>query len=263
MFFVASKTLGFVSLPSNALAVLGLLGAALSIVGLPGAGAALMASALIGIAVAGFSPLGNLLMLPLEERFSRAADDPAPAGLVVLGGSFDTVVASSRHDVALAGAAERLTAIAELARKWPNARIVFTGGSGQLVFGGATEANLAERLFVSFGVDRDRITLEDKSRNTVENARFTKAVVAPQSGERWLLVTSAHHMPRAVGCFRQAGFDIEAWPVDFRTRGAEDAFRPFSSVSSGLKRVDVAVREWVGLVAYWLLGYVSAPLPRP
>lgn len=263
MFFIASKVLGFVAAPSNALALIGLVGAALAAFGFRGAGSGLMAFAVFGVAIAGLSPLGNLLLLPLEERFPKAEVGLAPTGLVVLGGSFDSVVAGSRHEVALTDAAERLTVVAELARRWPEARIVFSGGSGTLLFEGATEADLAERMFVSFGIARERITLEGASRNTVENARFTKNLVAPKPGERWLLVTSAYHMPRAVGCFRGAGFEVEAWPVDYRTRGPEDAFRPFSSVSGGLRRVDIAVREWVGLVAYWLLGYVSAPLPRP
>lgn len=263
MFFALSKLLGFVTLPSNALSLLGLGGALLAALGVR-AGAPMMAVAILGLALGGLSPLGSLLLLPLEERFPRASETgPAPAGIVVLGGSFDTVVAGARRDVALTEAAERLTAVAELARRWPDARIVFSGGSGTLLFDGATEADLALRVFQSFGVARERIVLEGASRNTVENARLSREVAEPKDGERWLLVTSAYHMPRAIGCFRAAGFPVEAWPVDYRTRGYEDAFRPFSSVSAGLRRVDIAVREWVGLVAYWLLGYVSAPLPRP
>ncbi|MFD1331085.1 YdcF family protein [Methylopila musalis] len=263
MFFALSKILGFVALPSNALALLGLAGALLAAFGARGA-APVMAAAILGLAVGGLSPLGSLLLLPLEERFPRAAETgEAPVGIVVLGGSFDTVVAGARRDVALTEAAERLTAVAELARRWPEARILFSGGSGTLLFDGATEADLALRMFESFGVARERIVLEGASRNTVENATLSKAAAGLKEGERWLLVTSAYHMPRAIGCFRAAGFPVEAWPVDYRTRGYEDAFRPFGSVSVGLRRVDIAVREWVGLVTYWLLGYVSAPLPRP
>lgn len=263
VFFVVSKVLGFFAAPSNLLVMVGLAGGAAALFGARGAGAATMAGALVAIAVAGLSPLANLLLLPLEQRFPRAAADPAPTGLVVLGGSFDTLVAGSRKDVALTEAAERLTEIAELARRWPEARIVFTGGSGQLIYDGATEADLAARMLKSFGVDDARIALEGRSRNTLENARFTRDLVTPGPGERWLLVTSAYHMPRAVGCFRAQGFPVEPWPVDYRTRGPEDAFRPFPSVSAGLRRIDIAVREWVGLVSYWLMGYVDAPLPRP
>lgn len=263
MFFVASKVLGFLAAPSNVLLLMGLAGAVCSAGGLRGLGAGLMATALIGLGVAGLSPLGNLLLSPLEERFPRSEDGVAPTGVIVLGGSFDTVVAGARRDVALTEASERLTVVAELARRWPDARIVFTGGSGSLLWSGTSEAELAKRVFVSFGIAEERLTLEGEARNTVENARLTKPLAAPKPGERWLLVTSAYHMPRAIGCFRTAGFAVEAWPVDYRTRGPADALRPFPSLSAGLRRVDIAAREWIGLVTYWWLGYVDAPLPRP
>ncbi|GLK78336.1 YdcF family protein [Methylopila turkensis] len=264
MFFVASKVLGFLTAPSNALAMVGLAGVALAAAGWPGAGAAAMAAAILGLAVAGFSPLGAWLLLPLEQRFPRASADPAPAGLVVLGGSFDTAIAGARQEVALAAAAERLTAVAELARRWPEARILFSGGSNALAGDdGVTEAELARRLFVSFGVAESRLIFDARSRNTVENARFSREAAGRAAAGRWLLVTSAYHMPRAVGCFRAAGFPVEAWPVDYRTRGPQDAWAPSASFSAGLRRIDMAAREWVGLVAYWLLGYVTAPLPRP
>ena len=82
-------------------------------------------------------------------------------------------------------------------------------------------------------------------------------------GKRWLLITSAYHMPRAMGAFRQAGFDVEPWPVDYRTRGTADLTRPFDKVSEGLRRVDVATREWVGLLAYWVTGRSDALFPGP
>ena len=168
------------------------------------AGRRLAVASLVLIAIAGWSPLGNALILPLEERFPPwDAARGAPNGIICLGGALDTVVSPERGEVALNEAAERMTAIAELARRYPQARIVFTGGSGRLVYGGATtEAELAARLFASFGIAKERITLEDKSRDTLENARFTKELVNPKPGERWLLVTSAHHMPRSVGLFR-------------------------------------------------------------
>jgi uncharacterized SAM-binding protein YcdF (DUF218 family) len=263
MYFVLSKVLGFLAAPSNILFLLGAAGALAAAAGARGAGAGMMAAAIVGFGLLGLSPLANLLLIPLEERFPRAAADPPPAGVIVLGGSFDTVVAGARREIALTEAAERMTSIAEVARRFPEARIVFSGGSGTIVFDGATEADLAARMFESFGVDMERVTLEGGSRNTVENARFTRDLVTPLPGERWLLVTSAYHMPRAIGTFRRVGFDVEPWPVDYRTRGPEDAARPFASVSAGLRRTDVAVREWVGLVSYWLLGYVDDPLPRP
>jgi uncharacterized SAM-binding protein YcdF (DUF218 family) len=264
MFFVAAKILGFFALPSNILIALGLVGIVLMATRFARAGRRLAVAALILLAIAGLSPLGNAIILPLEERFPPwDAARGAPTGIISLGGALDTVVSEPRGEVALNEAAERVTVVAELARRFPGARIVFSGGSGRIVYDGVTEASLAARLFESFGIARQRIILESKSRDTDENARFTKELLQPRQDERWLVVTSAHHMPRAIGSFRAAGFPVEAHPVDFRTRGAIDLLRPFSNVGDGLRRTDTAAREWVGLVVYWVTGRSAELFPGP
>jgi len=264
MFFVLAKILGFFSMPSNVLMALGVIGLVLTRTRLARAGWRIAVTALILLGVAGWSPFGNAIILPLEERFPPwDATRGAPAGIISLGGARDTVVSPVRGEVALNEAAERMTAIAELARRFPDARIVFSGGSGRIIFDGVSEASLAARLFASFGIAKERIALEDKSRDTDENGRFTKELVQPKPGERWLLVTSAHHMPRAVGVFRAAGFPVEAFPVDYRTRGAVDLLRPFSTLGDGLRRTDTAMREWVGLLIYRVVGRTDELFPAP
>jgi uncharacterized SAM-binding protein YcdF (DUF218 family) len=268
MFFILAKTIGFFAAPSNALITLALIGLVLMPTRFARGGRRLVVIALILIALAGLSPLGNAIILPLEDRFPAWDDSPnaargAPAGIISLGGAIDTIVSPVRHEVALNEAAERMTAVAELARRFPAARIVFTGGSARLIFEGSTEAEMAERLFLSFGIAKERLTLEDKSRDTDENARFTRDIVKPKPTERWLLVTSAHHMPRSIGVFRAAGFAVEAFPVDYRTRGAIDLARPFATLGDGLRRTDTAAREWVGLLAYRLSGRTAELFPAP
>lgn len=264
MFFLLSKILGFFALPSNILITLALIGIVLMATRFARAGRRLAVAAVILLAIAGLSPLGNAIILPLEERFPAwDAARGAPTGIISLGGALDTVVSPVRGEVALNEAAERMTAIAELARRFPDARVVFTGGSDRIIFAGVSEASLAERLFLSFGIAKERLTLEDKSRDTLENARFTYDILKPKPGERWLLVTSAHHMPRSVGVFRAAGFSVEAFPVDYRTRGAIDLLRPFATLGDGLRRTDTAAREWVGLLAYRLSGRTAELFPSP
>jgi uncharacterized SAM-binding protein YcdF (DUF218 family) len=264
MYFVLAKILGFFALPSNIAVMLGLLGVLLMATRFARAGARLAATSVVLTAILGLTPFGNALILPLEQRFPPWNDGGrAPDGIVVLGGALDSVISGARGDIALNEAAERMTDVAALARRYPAARIVFSGGEGQLVFRGANESALALRLFDSFGIAASRITVEDRSRDTVENARFTKAIVGPRPGERWLLVTSAHHMPRSVGAFRHAGFAVEAYPVDWRTRGVSDLWRPFTNVGDGLRRTDTAMREWVGLLAYRMSGYSSELFPAP
>jgi uncharacterized SAM-binding protein YcdF (DUF218 family) len=264
MFFYAAKLLTFFTLPSNILITLALIGVVLMRTRFARGGRRITVTAVLLLAIAGLSPLGNALILPLEERFPPwDASRGAPTGIISLGGALDTVVSPVRDEVALNEAAERMTAVAELARRFPQAHIVFSGGSDRIILAGVSEASLAERLFLSFGIAKARITLEDKSRDTLENGRFTRDIVQPKPGERWLLVTSAHHMPRAIGVFRAAGFPVEAFPVDYRTRGAIDLLRPFASLGDGLRRTDTATREWVGLLMYRLDGRTSELFPAP
>jgi uncharacterized SAM-binding protein YcdF (DUF218 family) len=264
MFFLLAKILGFFSMPSNILMALGVIGIVLMATRFARTGRRIAVTALILLAIIGWSPFGNAIILPLEDRFPPwDAARGAPTGIISLGGALDTVTSPVRGEVALNEAAERMTAIAELARRFPNARIVFSGGSGRIIFDGVSEASLAARLFESFGIAKERIALEDKSRDTDENGRFTKELVQPKPGERWLLVTSAHHMPRAVGVFRAAEFPVEAFPVDYRTRGAIDLLRPFSTLGDGLRRTDTAMREWVGLLMYRIVGRTDELFPAP
>lgn len=261
--FGLSKVLGFFALPSNLLIALALAGILLMRTRLRRFGLGLLIGAVLLLAAIGVAPVGNALMLPLEERFPKwDASRGSPNGIVVLGGAVSPDVSAARKDIALNEAAERMTAVAKLAREHPQAKIVFTGGSGRL-FGGATEADFVTSLFESFGIARERIVLENRARNTVENAILTKALVQPKPSERWLLVTSAHHMPRSIGIFRKAGFPVEAHPVDYRTRGSADLAGPFGSLAGGLARTDAAMHEWAGLLVYWLTGKTSELLPGP
>jgi uncharacterized SAM-binding protein YcdF (DUF218 family) len=264
MFFVVSKVLGFFALPSNGTLVLGLVGLALMYTRFARAGRWLVTASIVLFAAFGLLPLGKMLIEPLENRFPPwdAARGP-PDGIVVLGGAIDPEFAAARGAPDLNEAAERITVVAELARKYPSARILYSGGNGRLAFGSSAEAQFAGALIESFGVPESRLILEDRSRNTAENAIFSLQLAMPKPAERWLLVTSAYHMPRAMGVFRKAGFAVEAYPVDYRTRGAADLLIPFDDVASGLRRTDTAAREWIGLMAYWLTGRSAGLFPGP
>jgi uncharacterized SAM-binding protein YcdF (DUF218 family) len=264
MFFVLSKTVGFFALPSNLFISIGIVGLVLLCTRLTRFASWLVVTSLVLITVVGFSPLGYALLLPLEQRFPSW--DPArgpPDGIVVLGGSILPDVSAARGVVKLDDAAERITATVELARRYPNARIIFSGGSAALMLDQLPEAPFAVKEFEALGVARDRITAEEQSRNTVENAVFSRLIANPKPGERWLLVTSAYHMPRAMAVFRAAGFPVEAYPVDWRTRGLVDLLRLSGSLSEGLARTDAAVHEWVGLVAHRLTGRSNELFPAP
>ncbi len=181
----------------------------------------------------------------------------------MLGGGLDTERSEARSQVHSGGDSARLTAAAELARRYPQARLVFTGGSANLLEEGRAEAISAKRFWLSLGVPADRMVFEDKSRNTWENAVFTRDLVQPKQGETWLLVTSAWHMPRSIGIFRRIGFDVTPYPVDYRTFGDKrDFLRPLG-MDDRVAMLDAGVHEWIGLLAYWLSGKTYTLFPSP
>jgi uncharacterized SAM-binding protein YcdF (DUF218 family) len=264
LFFVLSKTLGIMLLPTNFLVGAGLLGAVLSATRFFRLGRGLMMASVVLLAICGFSPLGNWLLFPLESRFPPwDAAEGAPDSIVVLGGSIDPEISIAHGVPVVRAAADRMIAAATLARRYPNARIVFTGGSGNLLADDAREADHAAEIFEGLGVSRERMAMDRRARNTQENAEFAKALAAPKSGERWLLVTSAYHMPRAIGLFRKAGFAVEPYPVDWRVgvTAAPLSFR--ISAGEGLGYVDTGIREWIGLLAYRMAGKTGELFPGP
>lgn len=264
MFFVLSKVLGFFLVPSNAIAVICVLGVGLLLIQRPRAGSRIVALGVLLLLVFGYSPAGNVLLLSLSERFPAwQFDGQEPDGIIVLGGVIDPEVSVARNVIEVDAAADRVVAMLELARRFPKARIVFSGGSANLIADAVPEAPIAGRLLERFGIPRERVLLESQSRTTDENATFTRELVMPKPGERWLLVTSSFHMPRSIGVFRAAGFEVVAYPVDWRTRGWVDATMPFDTLSWGLTRTDIAVHEWIGLIVYWLSGRSSALFPSP
>jgi uncharacterized SAM-binding protein YcdF (DUF218 family) len=264
LFFFLSKTIGIMLLPANFLIGAGLIGALLLVTRFASLGRKLMVVAVALLAICGFSPLGNFVLYPLESRFPPW--DPArgaPDGIVVLGGAIDADLSAAHGVAVFRGAADRVIAAAELARRYPNARIIYSGGSGNLISDDAKEADYAAAVFESLGVSKERLIMERRSRNTQENAEFSKVIAAPKSGERWLLVTSAYHMPRSVGLFRKAGFAVEPYPVDWRVGGRAGLWNVWIIAVDGLDCVDTGIREWIGLVAYRATGKIDELLPGP
>lgn len=218
---------------------------------------ATLGSVLLVVLIA--APVDDWLYAPLENRFPPVQQMPPHVdGIIVLGGAVDPV-ASVNHGIPhLNEEAERLTTFAMLARRYPAAKLVFTSGSPAIFGRKIAEADATKQLFAELGLDTSKIIFERQSRNTYENAIFSKKLADPKPGEVWILVTSAWHMPRAVGIFREAGWPVLPWPVAYRTEGSYD----FELVDH-LRGVDRATHEWLGLLAYRLLGRTGALFPGP
>ena len=207
-------------------------------------------------------PVDSWAIQPLENVFPPVTQSPPRLdGIIVLGGAIDDLTSLDRGEPVLTAAANRMTTFVSLARRYPQARLVFTGGSGRVEQGVANEAHYARILLADLGVDPARVVFEDQSRTTAENASLSRALVHPAAGEIWALVTSAYHMPRAVGVFRAAGWPVLPWPTGYSSRKDHAALAP--SLGGKLATLDQAAHEWEGLLAYWLSGKTSALLPAP
>lgn len=262
MFFIVSKIFWFLASPLHFSLIC--LGVGLAAASRWSFGMALAIFGAALLALMSFSPLGSLLLRPLEDRFPRQSEiRTPPKGIIVLGGALDERISRARGQVALNDAAERLTEAAALARLFPDAVLVFSGGSGSLLDGSIKEAEAAHKFWSQLGVPERQMVFENSSRNTYENAVFTQKLVRPRDDENWLLITSAFHMPRSMGIFRALGMNPTAYPVDYRTFGNLDDLRPLADGSLAIRNVEIALREWFGLVAYRLDGKTNALFPAP
>lgn len=262
MFFTLAKVFWFLAQPLGLTLVLMVICVVALIVGWLRLGLVSAVLATTVLFVSGWTSAGVMAIAPLEDIFHQP--DPPPddvAGIIVLGGFFEGAVNLGRGGYELNSAGDRIVEAAVLAGRYPLARVVVTGGGGSLVANGEPDGVTAPRLLEALGVERTRIVLEDKSRDTYENAVLTQALVKPQEQDTWLLVTSAFHMPRSVMLFRKAGFNVLPWPTDYRSTGQEGPGFARDNVIDTMETTGVAVREWIGLVAYWLTGRTDSILP--
>jgi uncharacterized SAM-binding protein YcdF (DUF218 family) len=230
MFYPVSKIFWFVAAPTNLLIIIVLLTIFVAVFRKSRTATWLAVLAASTLAAGSFTPLGFWLMAPLENRFPELSLSSLlpPDGIVVLGGEHG----------------QRITAIVQLSQRFPSARLVYSGAGESFL---PPQSEIA-KLFLRLGGNPARIIYEDQSRSTYENALYSYRLIKPQSNEHWLLVTSAVHMPRAMGAFRKVGFKVEAYPVDFRSSSE------LIAGSKALNVLDLAVKEWAGLFAYKLTG---------
>lgn len=263
MFFIASKILGYLLQPSVIIAGAALVGALLSFTRLQRAGRwiSLLASlALIGVI---FTPVSFIALGTLEYRIAKPSRPDRVDGIVVLGGSIDNLITKHRNKPELFDSGDRLTEAAILANLYPDAKLLYSGSSVHFGSSHQTEADFAQAFWTDLGVAQSRILIEGKARNTYENALFSKRLANQKPGDTWLLVTSAFHMPRSYSIFRNAGWgEIIPWPVDYRTRGWRDRTRISTASRKHIAVFDLAVREYIGLLAYWLTGRTDQLWPK-
>jgi uncharacterized SAM-binding protein YcdF (DUF218 family) len=259
MFFALSKIFWILAAPSHWLGLLIFAAALCLLLHRPRAAKVLV------LAAAAELVLAWLVAVPLardwESRYPRPAWPRHVDGVLVLGGGFDSELMRQRHAPQTNDAAYRLAEGYAAVRRYSQARLVFSGGSGAMEGKRFPESDTARQIFLELGQDQARMVLESRSRNTYENILFSKAMVKPKPGEVWLLVTSAMHMPRAMAIARKLDWQMTPWPSDFRT-GFESTNPSWSIVddiglldtADNLGLLDYVVHEWVGLAAYRVSG---------
>jgi len=239
--YYVSKVFWLIAAPSGVLVLISAIAALWAVLRGSKCAAWLAAAATCGLVIGAFTPIGLALMVLLENRFpfSRPDLQAPPDGIIVLAGD----------------AGDGIDAASILSQDYPKARLTFSGFN-------ALDKDLIKR-FADLGGDPARINMQTQSRTTFEDAVYSAALLKPQPSERWLLVSAAMHMPRAIGCFRAAGFQVEPYPVEFMTSGRAGPFTLFVPGPIALIEFDRAAKEWLSLIAYRLIGRTDAFFPGP
>jgi uncharacterized SAM-binding protein YcdF (DUF218 family) len=198
----------------------------------------------------GYSPLSNFLLSKIED-YIQTSKYPVQqlTGVIVLGGSFNSGLESKeRNEVSLNSSVERLTKALEVYKKNPRILILFSGFSGELKPQGWNESDMAKKFFLDQGVKPDNLIFENQSRNTFENIKFSKDIIANYKGT-WGLITSASHMPRSFFTFKKQGLILEPINVDYKT-GTSRMFWINFDISSGLSNWSIILHELIGISYY-------------
>ncbi|MBP2235984.1 uncharacterized SAM-binding protein YcdF (DUF218 family) [Sinorhizobium kostiense] len=260
--FLASKIFWLVAQPLSFAFFSLLIGLLLVISRFRRAGAVLGALGLLVLFLSLFTTSGPYFLQILEDRFPRPSSPQELSCIIVLGGAFENEVVAGRGGMEFNQAGDRFIEAARLARVYPKARILVSGGDGS--FSGAYEgdARASETFFSAFGIGPDRLIREENSRTTFENAVHTKELLAESELENCALVTSAFHMPRSIGLFRGLGVKVTPWPTDYRTSGKVRLGFDFTQPSLNAQLTTTAAREWIGLFGYYVSGRTPMLLPH-
>ena len=262
MFFTFSKVFWIIFSPENLVFLTLCIAAIVSFARKPNWAIILLRSAVTVWVIFAVLPIGMIMSSQLESRFPSNPTLPRKVdGIIILGGVINPSLSSIHVEPQVNGSIERVLIGANLAHRFSSAQIIFTGGSGDLFNPQLREAHHAPKLFKLLGLHHKRIIFEDRARNTAQNAQITFDIAKPKASENWILVTSAFHMPRAVGSFQKAGWKIIPYPVDFTTSGNEEFELTFQF--NGISRFARALHEYIGLSAYWLTGRTDTWFPGP
>ncbi|TDK35628.1 YdcF family protein [Rhizobium deserti] len=260
--FLLSKLVWLAAQPLSIAFLLTVLGGVFALLGLRKLGGFAALAAALMLFVTLYTTVGALALQTLENRYPKPVADPSnPFCMIVLGGAIETQVVTSRGGVEFNQAADRFVEAARLALRYPQARILISGGDGSFSGVYEGEAQASERFFAGLGIQADRLVKENSSRTTYENTAYTTALLKTEGLQNCLLITSAFHMPRALALFAKAGIAVTAWPVDYRTSGKVEAGFDFTQPALNAQLSSTAAREWMAIAGYYLAGRIDGIRP--
>lgn len=263
MFVYVTKLFWLIFSPLSIVLILFALGTLLSFSRFRRLSRAALLLGLVWLSLISLTNLGDLLIRPLETRFPRPPEPTHIDGIIVLGGGMDSAVNTLTGGWEFNQNGDRFVEALRLAQTHPEAKVLVSSGVAVGSIGTEPEALAAGRFFRAFGIPDSRLLLETASRNTEENAEFSYELAKPKPGETWLLVTSGFHMPRSMDLFRRVKFPVIPWGTDYMTGAdAGPELRPTTALDN-IMTLNSAIREWSGLIGYWLAGRIDSPFPSP
>lgn len=216
----------------------------------------ILTTTIVILAFIGFTNLSYWLYFPLESRFDNYKNqtDKGPySGIIVLAGSEKTSLSTFHSQPILSNDSERLIAAVALARIFPTLPMIHSGRGGWINADEWSQNDVAERFFIQMEIKSSQIRYDRSSYNTSSNAIEAKKLILSGENEKWFLITSAFHMPRSVGAFQKAGIHIQPYPVAYKSLLKYTDFFNFN-VSENLLAFDLAIHEYIGLIAYYITG---------
>ncbi len=201
------------------------------------------------------------MLYPLESRYQHNPELPEKIdGIIVLGGSVLPELSTEWQQLETNSYHERLSSFLQLARLYPEAKLVFSGGNASTDRGKPTEAQIAKTYFLQSGLSAERLFIESKARNTAENVSYSKQLMNPQPDENWVMITTAYHVPRAMGIFCKQNWKVIPYPVDHQTLPSK-LYQPDFGLIGHANSLILASHEWLGLIAYYLSGKTTVLFP--
>jgi uncharacterized SAM-binding protein YcdF (DUF218 family) len=260
MFFELSKLLWIVAMPLNALCLLALAGFVL----LPfkiKLGKCLVIGSMATILFLGIIPVGPMMITWLERHYPPVKELPGRVdGIIVLGGMFESYLSQTHGHISVNDHTDRVICFAELAKQYPRAVKIFSGGSGDYLHPDTRESTDAKQFMALTGLNRG-ILYEERSRNTYENALYSKELAKPEAGENWIVITSGYHLPRTMGIFEQLDWPVIPYACDQKTDGTYSPFERMPNVTYNFMMLNIATRELLGSIMYRITGKSAFILP--